>query len=91
MCTRPLDSFLADVADILRGKWPSWSVWVPPIFNSTQHYPLPIDPKTRAFYESRGWTVDRWLSADIELDNVVIGDFTSQAGGLRKEELTSTA
>jgi methionine synthase II (cobalamin-independent) len=36
------------------------------------HYPLLIDPGWRAFYEERGWTVDRWLSYGIELDNAVI-------------------
>jgi 5-methyltetrahydropteroyltriglutamate--homocysteine methyltransferase len=36
------------------------------------HYPLLIDPAWRAFYEQRGWTVERWLSYGIELDNAVI-------------------
>jgi 5-methyltetrahydropteroyltriglutamate--homocysteine methyltransferase len=36
------------------------------------HYPLLIDPAWRAFYESRGWPVQRWLSYGIELDNAVI-------------------
>jgi 5-methyltetrahydropteroyltriglutamate--homocysteine methyltransferase len=36
------------------------------------HYPLLIDPTWRAFYEARGWTVERWLSYGIELDNAVI-------------------
>ena len=36
------------------------------------HYPLLIDPKWRAFYEQRGWSLDRWLSYGIELDNAVI-------------------
>jgi 5-methyltetrahydropteroyltriglutamate--homocysteine methyltransferase len=36
------------------------------------HYPLLIDPAWRAFYEARGWTVERWLSYGIELDNAVI-------------------
>ena len=26
------------------------------------HYPLLIDPRWRAFYEARGWPVERWLS-----------------------------
>ena len=41
------------------------------------HYPLLLDSDTRAFYESRGWSLDRWLSTGIELDNAVIGDFSS--------------
>jgi 5-methyltetrahydropteroyltriglutamate--homocysteine methyltransferase len=36
------------------------------------HYPLLIDPATRAFYESQGWTLERWLDRGIELDNAVI-------------------
>jgi 5-methyltetrahydropteroyltriglutamate--homocysteine methyltransferase len=36
------------------------------------HYPLLIDPTWRAFYEERGWTLERWLSYGIELDNAVI-------------------
>ena len=36
------------------------------------HYPLLIDPRWRRFYEDRGWTLERWLSYGIELDNAVI-------------------
>jgi 5-methyltetrahydropteroyltriglutamate--homocysteine methyltransferase len=36
------------------------------------HYPLLIDPRWREFYEARGWTLERWLSYGIELDNAVI-------------------
>jgi len=36
------------------------------------HYPLLIDPTWRAFYEDRGWPLERWLSYGIELDNAVI-------------------
>jgi 5-methyltetrahydropteroyltriglutamate--homocysteine methyltransferase len=35
-------------------------------------YPLLIDPAWRAFYEDRGWPLERWLSYGIELDNAVI-------------------
>ena len=38
------------------------------------HYPLLLDPETRAFYESRGWTLEKWLNLGIELDNAVMGD-----------------
>ena len=38
------------------------------------HYPLLLDPETRAFYESRGWTLEKWLDLGIELDNAVMGD-----------------
>ena len=36
------------------------------------HYPLLIDPTWRAFYEDRGWPLERWLSYGVELDNAVI-------------------
>ena len=36
------------------------------------HYPLLIDPTWRAFYEHRGWPLERWLHYGIELDNAVI-------------------
>src|SRR3954447_7452363 len=36
------------------------------------HYPLLIDPQWRAFYEERGWPLERWLSYGVELDNAVI-------------------
>src|SRR3954464_2299680 len=36
------------------------------------HYPLLIDPTWRAFYEQRGWPLERWLHYGIELDNAVI-------------------
>ncbi|MEA2228817.1 MAG: 5-methyltetrahydropteroyltriglutamate--homocysteine methyltransferase [bacterium] len=36
------------------------------------HYPLLIDPAWRAFYEHRGWPLQRWLSYGVELDNAVI-------------------
>ncbi len=36
------------------------------------HYPLLIDPGWRAFYEARGWPMERWLSYGVELDNAVI-------------------
>ena len=36
------------------------------------HYPLLIDPTWRAFYEERGWPLERWLSYGVDLDNAVI-------------------
>jgi 5-methyltetrahydropteroyltriglutamate--homocysteine methyltransferase len=36
------------------------------------HYPLLIDPVWRAFYEERGWPLERWLSYGVELDNALI-------------------
>jgi len=36
------------------------------------HYPLLLDPETRAFYEARGSSWQDWLAYSIELDNAVI-------------------
>jgi 5-methyltetrahydropteroyltriglutamate--homocysteine methyltransferase len=71
-----LDSFLADVVDILRDEVTELvRLGATYIQIDAPHYPLLIDPKTRAFYESRGWNVDRWLRQGIEMDNAVIGSF----------------
>jgi 5-methyltetrahydropteroyltriglutamate--homocysteine methyltransferase len=69
-----LDLFLEDVAEILRGEVEELArLGAEYIQLDAPHYPLLLDPKTRAFYEQRGWDLDRWLSRGIELDNYVIG------------------
>jgi 5-methyltetrahydropteroyltriglutamate--homocysteine methyltransferase len=69
-----LDLFLEDVADILREEVEELArLGAEYIQLDAPHYPLLLDPKTRAFYEQRGWDLDRWLSRGIELDNYVIG------------------
>ncbi len=71
-----LDSFLADVVDILREEVAELvRLGATYIQLDAPHYPLLIDPKTRAFYESQGWSLDRWLHRGIEMDNAVIGSF----------------
>lgn len=71
-----LDSFLADVADILREEVAELvRLGATYIQLDAPHYPLLLDPQTRAFYESQGWTLDEWLRQGIELDNAVMGDF----------------
>ena len=73
-----LDSFLADVVQILSEEVSELiRLGATYIQLDAPHYPLLLDANTRAFYESRGWTLDRWLSTGIELDNAVIGDFSS--------------
>ena len=70
-----LDSFLADVVRILREEVEEL-VRLGAIYIQIDapHYPLLLDPETRAFYESRGWTLEKWLDLGIELDNAVMGD-----------------
>ncbi|HEX6710863.1 MAG TPA: cobalamin-independent methionine synthase II family protein [Rubrobacter sp.] len=69
-----LDIFLEDVAQILREEVDELvRLGAEYIQLDAPHYPLLLDPKTREFYERRGWDLDRWLSRGIELDNHVIG------------------
>ena len=70
-----LDFFLEDVAEILRQEVEELvRLGAEYIQLDAPHYPLLLDAKTRAFYERRGWDLDRWLSRGIELDNHVIGN-----------------
>ena len=71
-----MDSFLADVVDILREEVAELArLGATYIQLDAPHYPLLLDPKTRAFYEAQGWTVEKYLQRGLELDNAVIGDF----------------
>ena len=77
-----LDSFLADVVDILREEVAELvRLGATYIQLDAPHYPLLLDPKTRAFYEEQGWTVDRWLNRGIEMDNAVMGKFPAVTFG----------
>lgn len=68
-----LDSFLADVVDILRHEVEELArLGATYVQIDAPHYPLLLDPRTRAFYESLGWTLDEWLSLAIELDNALM-------------------
>ena len=68
-----LDAFLADVVDILRDEVRELvRLGASYLQLDAPHYPLLIDPQWRAFYEARGWPLERWLSYGIELDNAVI-------------------
>ena len=70
-----LDLFLEDVAEILREEVEELvRLGAEYVQLDAPHYPLLLDPKTRAFYEERGWPFERWMSRGVELDNHVIGD-----------------
>src|SRR5215210_670600 len=70
-----LDDFLEDVAEILREEVGELvRLGATYIQLDAPHYPLLLDPRTREFYEGRGWDLDRWMSRGIELDNHVMGD-----------------
>jgi len=71
-----VDTFLADVVDILRGEVAELvRLGATYIQLDAPHYPLLLDARTRAFYEEQGWTIDRWLSRGIEMDNAVMNGF----------------
>ena len=71
-----LDSFLADVVDIMRAEVAELvRLGATYIQLDAPHYPLLLNPKTRAFYEGRGWRIDQWLGQGIEMDNAVISGF----------------
>jgi 5-methyltetrahydropteroyltriglutamate--homocysteine methyltransferase len=78
-----LDSFLADVVDILREEVAELvRLGATYIQIDAPHYPLLVDAKMRAFYESRGWTLDRWLSQGIALDNAIMDGFPEVMFGI---------
>src|SRR5919108_4534575 len=65
-----LDSFLADIVKILRDEVKELTrLGATYIQLDAPHYGLLLDSKTRGFYERQGWTLDRWLSMGIDLDN----------------------
>jgi 5-methyltetrahydropteroyltriglutamate--homocysteine methyltransferase len=78
-----LETFLADVVDLLRDEVAELArLGATYIQIDAPHYPLLADPQTRAFYESRGWTMDRWLSQGIALDNALMTGFSDITFGL---------
>ena len=68
-----LDAFLEDVATLTRDEIGELArLGCTYVQLDAPHYPLLIDARTRAFYESQGWSVDEWLDRGIELDNWVM-------------------
>jgi len=68
-----LDEFMADVVSVLGDEVRELArLGCTYVQLDAPHYPLLIDPEWRAFYEARGWSLERWLSYGIELDNAVI-------------------
>jgi 5-methyltetrahydropteroyltriglutamate--homocysteine methyltransferase len=71
-----LDAFLADIVNILREEVAELvRRGATYIQIDAPHYGLLLDSKTRVFYEKLGWSLDRWLSRGIELDNAVMAGF----------------
>lgn len=68
-----LERFLTDVVDILRDEVRELArLGATYLQLDAPHYALLVDPRTRAFYERMGWTVERWLEHGIAMDNAVI-------------------
>jgi 5-methyltetrahydropteroyltriglutamate--homocysteine methyltransferase len=68
-----LDAFMADVVEVLTEEARELvRLGCSYIQLDAPHYPLLLDPGWRAFYEERGWPLQRWLSYGIDLDNAVI-------------------
>lgn len=77
-----LDYFLADVVDILKDEVAELvRLGATYIQLDAPHYPLLLDPKTRAFYESQGWSLENYLQRGIEMDNAIIGAFSDVTFG----------
>jgi methionine synthase II (cobalamin-independent) len=69
-----LESFLADVAEIVREEADELArLGARYLQLDAPHYPLLVDPTWRDFYESRGWPAERWLELGLELDYHVMG------------------
>ena len=69
-----LEAFLADVTDILKDEVAELvRCGATYIQLDAPHYPLLLNSRLQRFYESRGWTSEKWLQAGIEMDNAVIG------------------
>jgi 5-methyltetrahydropteroyltriglutamate--homocysteine methyltransferase len=77
-----LDAFLADIVNILREEVAELvrqgAIYIQ---IDAPHYGLLLDPKTRGFYERRGWSLDQWLSRGIELDNAITDGFSDVTFG----------
>jgi 5-methyltetrahydropteroyltriglutamate--homocysteine methyltransferase len=77
-----LEAFLGDIAAILRDEVAELArLGARYIQLDAPHYPLLLEPATRAFYEARGWSLDDWLQLGIELDNAVMEGFPEVSFG----------
>jgi 5-methyltetrahydropteroyltriglutamate--homocysteine methyltransferase len=77
-----LEGFLEDVAGILREEVEELArLGARYIQIDAPHYPLLLNPSTRAFYESRGWTLEEWLELGIAFDNTVMSEISGVTFG----------
>lgn len=77
-----LEAFLSDIVQILREEVEELvRLGAAYIQIDAPHYGLLLDPRTRAFYESLGWSLERWLSLGIDLDNALMKGFSDVTFG----------
>src|SRR6266498_468081 len=68
-----LDDFMTDVVAVLKDEVRELlRLGCTYLQLDAPHYPLLLDRGWRAFYEARGWPLERWLGYGVELDNAVI-------------------
>ncbi|MFQ5684124.1 MAG: hypothetical protein ACE5HC_12720 [Candidatus Binatia bacterium] len=78
-----LDSFFADIVDILRDEVRELvRLGATYIQIDAPHYGLLLDPNTRSFYEGLGWSLNQWLTLGIDMDNAVMEGFPTVTFGL---------
>jgi len=78
-----LAAFLEDVARILREEVEELAEYGAAYIQlDAPHYPLLLDPETRAFYEAQGWSMEEWLDLGIALDNEVMAGIDGVTFGL---------
>lgn len=77
-----LDAFFADIVEILRAEVKELiRLGATYIQLDAPHYGLLLDPETRTFYERQGWSLEKWLSTGIELDNAAVEGFSNVTFG----------
>jgi 5-methyltetrahydropteroyltriglutamate--homocysteine methyltransferase len=78
-----LAAFLEDVARILREEVEELAEYGATYIQlDAPHYPLLLDPETRAFYEAQGWSTAEWLNLGVALDNQVMAHIDGVTFGL---------
>jgi 5-methyltetrahydropteroyltriglutamate--homocysteine methyltransferase len=78
-----LAGFLEDVARILREEAEELAEYGARYIQlDAPHYPLLLEPKTRAFYEAQGWSAGEWLDLGVALDNHVMAGIDGVTFGL---------
>ena len=78
-----LESFLEDVARILREEVEELAGYGARYIQlDAPHYPLLLEPETRAFYEAQGWSARQWLDLGVALDNQVMAGIDGVTFGL---------